>query len=120
MLPARVEFLLEPLRKAPEGHTPGRIEQLGTPVGGNRENGTGLSEVVRPGKASSQGRRSDVGELPSRVPPLREVHLAEAGDHEADFQKSVQVDARRGGQSPLPYPVLALIAPEGPPSVSPS
>src|SRR5262245_44387666 len=53
--PAHVEYFLEALGKAPERHTPGRIEHLGAPMRGNREDGTGLSEVVGPGKAPPEG-----------------------------------------------------------------
>ena len=47
---------------------------------------------MRSGKSSPQDRCPKRTELRFRVPPLGEVHLAEASDDDAKFEEPIEID----------------------------
>jgi hypothetical protein len=55
-------------------------------VSRDSEDRTGLGEVMGAWEPSAQGHATHSTELPPRMPPFREVHLAEAGNHNAQLQ----------------------------------
>ena len=89
VLPAGVELLLDGLGQAPERHAAWRVEDLSAAVRGDGEHRARLREVVSARKSAPQRGGAEAPELALRVPPLGEVHLAEARDHEAQFQNAV-------------------------------
>ena len=92
MFPPCLELLFDALAQSPQRHARGRVEDLGAPMRRDREHRSGLGEEVRPREAPAEGRRPEVAELALRVPPLRQVQLAEAGDDDAKFQQAVEVN----------------------------
>ena len=92
VLPARVELLLDGLGQAPQRHAAGGIEHLRAPVGGDGEHRARLREAVRAREPAPERGGAEPPELALRVPPLGEVHLAEAGDDQAELQKAVEID----------------------------
>jgi hypothetical protein len=55
-------------------------------VCGDSENGAGLREAVRAREAAPKRSGTERAELTFRVPPLGEVHLAEARDDKPELQ----------------------------------
>jgi hypothetical protein len=65
-------------------------------MSGDSEDRTRLREAMRPGKAATKGSAAELAELALGVPPLHQVHLAEAGDENSQLQQSVQVERAQG------------------------
>jgi len=95
VIPARVELFFDRLREVPEGDGLGRGEDLGAAVRSHGEHAPRLGEGVRPGKSAAKGSGAEAAELALGVPPFGEVHLAKAGDDEAELEQAVEVEVER-------------------------
>jgi hypothetical protein len=93
VFPARVEGLLDGFGQAPQRDAARGLEDLGAAVRGDREHRARLREAVRAREAAPERGRTEASELALGVPPLREVHLAEARDDEAQLEQAVEIDA---------------------------
>ena len=75
-----LKFLFHGFRKMPERHTLWRIEDFTTAETRDCEYGASLGEIMCAWEPTSDGRRSQKAELPTRIPPPSEIHLANPGD----------------------------------------
>jgi hypothetical protein len=73
-----------------------------TPVRRDGEDRTRLSEPMRAREAAAERGGAQARELTLCVPPLPQVHLAEAGDENAKLKKPVQVHLGVGHDGPRP------------------
>jgi hypothetical protein len=55
-------------------------------MGSDRKDGPGLRKAMCAGKSSFQNSGAELSELAIRVPPSREVHLAEPGHQDAQLK----------------------------------
>jgi len=60
-------------------------------VRGHGEHRARLREPVRTRKSTPKGSNAEAPELPLRVPPLGEVHLAKARDNEPELEKPIEI-----------------------------
>src|ERR1700674_4899686 len=80
VFPYRIENLLNCLGESPKRNAIRRIENFVAAIGGDREDGAGLREIVCSRKASAGSRSAKPAELSTSIPPLSEIHLAKSGN----------------------------------------
>lgn len=100
LLPPRVEVLLDGLGQAPERYGPRWLEDFAAAVGRHGKDGACLREVVRARESATKRRRPEATELALRVPPLRDIHLAEPRHDQTQPQEPVEIDRVAVHRSP--------------------
>jgi hypothetical protein len=72
--------------KVPERNAAWWIEHFTTAMGCDSEYGAGLRKIMGAWESSADRRRSKSTELPAGIPPFRDIHLANSGDDQSQFQ----------------------------------
>jgi hypothetical protein len=86
-----LEFLFNGSRKLPESDALGWIEHLTTAKTCNRKYRAGLSKMMCARESSTDGGSSQPTELPARIPPFGEIHLADSCDDQSKFQQAIEI-----------------------------
>ena len=107
VLPPGVEPLLKVVRKVPQRHGVGWVEDLGTAVRRDSRNRARLREVVRSREATPKGGGAIRAELAVRVPPPGEIHLTDARHDDAQLEEVLKV----GGFLPRHHAVFTPVRP---------
>jgi hypothetical protein len=91
MLPAGLKLLFNFLWKVPERHARRRSENFTTAVARNRENRTGLRKIVCARETAAESERAQPAKLAACVPPFGDVHFAEPGNDQAEFEQPIKI-----------------------------